>query len=427
MKCSPLMILLAATVLAGCTSSESREVVGPPDRPTDTTRTPGGEVQRAQLTITVQLAPEDSAVARALGWAGERVPGAQLELQRVGSTTRLTTTADASGVATVSDLLPGGYTIGVVRTFTATEAQALATGGVEVDALGGARGVSVAAPSTSTTVAPNAGRRGSLVISELTASRRFAQGVGDYFNWQWVELYNNSDTTIYLDGKTLLKAFPGGYDYPNFPCSRYEDIRRDSLGIWGRFLYQFPGPGSSHPLPPGGIATLAVDALDHRPIVENTFDLTFAPFEFRGSGDANNPEAADMLSIGPSDASGILGGFLLHENREVIAIAEFVDPRSLPTRFIPGTTITLVRLPAERILDVAVHRRVLQESYPPCGESSVHPRFDRQDAHLLTDYDTRSMQRRVLRTLPDGRKILQRTGTSSRDFEAATPTPFAIP
>lgn len=427
MKCSPLIILLAATVLAACSSRESREVVAPPDRPTDTTRTPGGEVQRAQLTITVQLDPEDSAVARALGWAGGRVPGAQLELQRVGSTTRLTTTVDASGIATVGDLLPGSYTIGVVRTFTSGETQTLADASLDVDALGGGSGVTVAAPSTSSTIAPRAGRRGSLVISELTASRRFAQGIGDYFNWQWVELYNNSDTTIYLDGKTLLKAFPGGYDYPNFPCTRYTDIRQDSLGIWGRFLYRFPGRGSSHPLPPGGIATLAVDALDHQPIVENTFDLTVAPFEFRASGDANNPAAADILSIGPSDGSGMPGGFMLHENREVIAIAEFVDVATLARRQQVNTTLELVRIPATALLDVAVHRRVFQESYPPCGESSVHSRFDRQDAHLLTNYDARSMQRRVLRTLPDGRKILQRTGTSSRDFEARAPTPFALP
>lgn len=424
----PACFLLATAVmcLAGCTTSESRDVVGPPAGGPDTT---GGEVPRARLTVTAQLGLEDSAIARVLGWEERRVPGATIEVQRRFSTGTWSATADARGVTTLDDLLPGLYSIGVLRTFTTAEAQALAAAGVEVDALGGASGISVAAPGTSTTAMLVAGRRGSLVISEMTASRRYSQSAGDYFNWQWLEIYNNSDTTIFLDGKSVLKAFPGGYDYPNFGCARYEDIRRDSLGIWGRFLWRFPGTGTTYPLAPGGIATLAVDALDHQSLIHDAHDLTSAPFEFRGSSDANNPAAADLISIGPTHASAIYGGggFILHENREVIAIADFVEVRSLPTRFIPGTTTTLVRLPAERIIDVAVHRKEFQETAAPCGESSVHPRFDRQDARLLTNYDARSMHRKVLRTLPDGRRILQRTGTSSRDFEARTPTPFAFP
>jgi hypothetical protein len=135
-----------------------------------------------------------------------------------------------------------------------------------------------------------------------------------------------------------------------------------------------------------------------------------------------------MVPLGPgSGDTGFHHGLLWNQVWEVVALAEAVDVATLPQQFYHGgTTDKLVRVPADKLLDVVTDRTVMEDRYAPCPEA-VNARFDRQSAHVITDLDTRSLHRKVVATLPDGRKVLLRTKTSARDFEAAAPTPFAIP
>ena len=111
---------------------------------------------------------------------------------------------------------------------------------------------------------------------------------------------------------------------------------------------------------------------------------------------------------------------------EVVVVASRTDLAALPNRLIPGSsTRRMLRLPGESILDVVTDNIVLSSPYPDCSQA-VNARFDLQSAHVITDTDTRSLQRKVVATLADGRKVLLRTKTSARDFEAAAPTPFVI-
>lgn len=420
--------VLAALLLAACSSTETREVVGP-GSDTGNTGSGGNGVGstplRATLTVTVVPTPDDAAAASALGWTAG-VPRAQVVVQREGSAASVSATSDAAGFARFPDLVTGSYRVSVVRLLSTDESAAMPPAYGVVDAWGGSGTSVLASSGTTITVTVSAGRRGSLVISEVTASRIFAPSIGDYVNGQFLELYNNGDTALYLDGKSVVKGLPGWHDYPNFPCSLYAHLHGDSLGIWTSYVYRFPGDGDDHLLPPGGVVLIATDAVDHRPIVSGGIDLTGAPFEFRGNNDVDNPLAADMLSLGPRNG-GLLGyGLFYYETREVLVVADRLDVATLATARSPSDH-PLVRVPAASLLDVVTLYQDVLNRYPACGESSVHPRFDRQDAKLLTTYDTRSAQRRVIGSLPDGRRILLRTGTSARDLEAATPTPGFIP
>ncbi|MGI8842070.1 MAG: DUF4876 domain-containing protein [Gemmatimonadaceae bacterium] len=419
-----LLRLAGLAVVLGCGTSETRDVVGPG---VDTTDPGGGNVQRATLTVTSIVGPDAQAQAAALGW-GSVVGNAQITVVRVGSSTPLSAVSNAAGVAVFSDLLPGSYRISGGRVLDAAERAQLESAGHPADALGGGLTVTIAAPASTAALPLNAGSRGSMVWSEVTGSLMRDPAAGDYFFGQFVEIHNNSDTTIFLGGKTLAKALPGTFDYPMFPCSLYDAYNQDPLGIWARYIYRFPGGVMSHPLAPGARIVIAVDAIDHSAIVTGGPDLRGADFEFRGSQDVDNPAVPDMVSIGPSDGGGTFGhGLVLNEIREVLVLAEHVDASSLPTTQI--TDRPYARIPADAILDVVTLRRELQSPnpYPQCSESAVHPRFDRQDAELLTRYDPNSAQRRVLLKLPGDSAILQRSGTSSVDFIEGEPTPGSTP
>lgn len=84
----------------------------------------------------------------------------------------------------------------------------------------------------------------------------------------------------------------------------------------------------------------------------------------------------------------------------------------------------LVRIPGHKVLDVLTSAIDLTDLYPPC-RVPVAERFDRQEIVAIKGIDTRSVQRRVL-SVVNGREMLLRTKTSSRDFRAFAPSPGRI-
>lgn len=419
--------------LGACRVDTARYPVEPPvdTSGTDTTDTTGGggTVQRATLTLDVRLSESDSTVARALELPADRsVAGATIVLRRGTSMSTTTATTDSAGRVRLPDLLPGSYSVSLIRPLTPDEAVRLEPADRDVTALGGGLTLEVQAPSAAGVLVAHAGRRGSLVISEVARSAPRTPSGEFYLYGHFLEIYNNSDTTIFLDRKTVGKALPGWADYPSFPCANEEPYRMDSLGIWAAWFYRFPGDGDDHPLRPGEAVIVASDAIDHTTIDPQQPDLSGAQFEFRGTSDVNNPLAADMISIGTRDGGMPLGhGLRFNDLQGVVFLADPVDTAAIPRAQPPSYTFQFARIPAERILDVLTYQSAdYVYDYPLCGPS-VNPRFDRQRGAFLTGEDRRTMQRKVASILPDGRRILLRTKTSARDFEARATSPFAIP
>lgn len=98
-------------------------------------------------------------------------------------------------------------------------------------------------------------KNGSLVISEFHYHQPpawMSGGVVGYFWFYWyIELYNNSDTTIYLDGKIVGRGFNYHLDATLWPCAETEPFRNEPRGMWSRLFQAFPGSGHDYPVAPG--------------------------------------------------------------------------------------------------------------------------------------------------------------------------------
>ena len=420
-------VIVIGALLCACTGTETRL---PTDTPPDTTG--NGGVQRATLTVRVTTAAPDTAIVRALGWTAAALPGAQVILRRGGSSLIDTALADAGGVAVFSGILPGQYTVSALRLLSGGERNGLDPADQDVNAFGGGADLTVTAPTTSSTMVAAAGRRGSLVISEIWPAKPFQPSGSIYYFGDFIELYNNSDTTVRLAGKLFLQAMGGWYDNPQFPCAEYDPFAGDSLGLWARYVWRFPP--NTRALGPGETAVIATDALDHTALAQGVFDLSFSDAEFRGGSDADNPSVPDMLSVGPNDGNNWTQGhgYYLIQVREVIAIADDVDLTALPrmTYATSTTSNDYIRIPASQVLDVLFSHvtGLIPPAYPPC-RVAVHPSLDRQMLNILPSLDPedRGVARPVIYTQPDGQKVLLRTRSSARDFVLAAPSPFSIP
>jgi hypothetical protein len=383
---------------------------------------------RGPLTLSIQPDPEDTAVARELGWS-TGIPGAEVTVSPGNADTATgppvaTLLTDSAGRVSVPDLPDGHYLVEVRRVLTSAEAGRLAANEDVVGFM--AREIVVRG---SATVAVPASRRHSLVISEWAFQPAFVVGVGWYSFGGFLELANNSDTTVYLDGLVIGEGFFGvAIDAHPGTCANYEPQANDPDGVWTRYLDSLPGTGHTYPLAPGATAVIATDAIDHSGVVPGGLDLSHADFEFAGTADVDNPGVPNTVSIGLADYVHGHGLYLNDIDGEVVFIALPVDVAALPQT----SNHIVARVPRARILDVISLLETFQSSYPFCPQL-VHHNFDRYRARLMVDEPwnqspgLHSVQRKAAYTRADGRKILQHTRTTNADFFWGLRTPGQLP
>ncbi|HYT82689.1 MAG TPA: hypothetical protein VEK86_04515 [Gemmatimonadales bacterium] len=366
-----------------------------------------------------------SRVAESLGWS-DGVPGAQVRLHRMeepyDAVYWTAAVADTTGVATFADLLDGLYEVEVSRPLTAPEG-ALAN---DARVLAGGRRMYLPTPRVEgVTVAPD--HRGSLVFSEvdLDDPSTFETGGRDYPGAKYFEVYNNSDTTIYLDGKYWGIGWHFNRDYPYWPCAQTSVIRNDPEGVWAEWILRFPGRGQDYPLQPGEAALVAKAAIDHRPVHAALPDLRGADFEWGGG----NPDVPNLDDIGLRPMHPFWPGYGAPE-----FLSEPVDLTTLPRYVDPHSGSAWVRIPRASLLDTWVNTidwtTFSYVATPACLED-MHRSFERLAGPAsfwqIDLSQGLSHQRRVLTVLPDGRKILQDANTSMVDFVKAPRTPGWIP
>ncbi len=401
-KCVPA-VWLAAIALAAITAC---------DTPGVTLVDP--DIVTGQDSVKFHVSLEDSLLAQALGWENG-VPGAEIQLHRIVDPFQPhVLLTDSAGSAYISNLLPGLYKIAAYRVLSAEETGP--TGGL-VRAFGDGfkQGIGGTAKITMKLAADQAG---SLVVSEVYYGG--LTHANDYYWANFTELYNNSDTTVYLDG--MLWGYAFGISYSNvLTCEDNEAFREDPAGLWSLEFHQFPGSGRDYPVAPGQVVTIAQDALDHSQVDPTLPDLSQADFELEGSADPDNPDVPNMPARGPT--TNPFGHGMGLSTLKVMFLALPVDVASLETK-VHMNGRRYVRIPTERILDVRNGVMEALDSDPAKYLPTyyclnwVNREFDRLESAVVyyPDHNNKdSVHRRVLRTVA-GHTILQDLNTSRLDF-----------
>lgn len=280
-------------------------------------------------------------------------------------------------------------------------------------------------------------RPGTIVISEvyMQSPQPYEIGGEVYPYSLYLELANNSDQTIYLDGMLVGKAYFFWEDasrWGHHACGDTEPMRHDSAGVWSHIMWRIPGAGTDHPLAPGGAAVLAVSAADHTGVHPSMLDLSDSAFEFGLAGAADNPAAANLELLGPNAPNTVVNDFSIAWAFWFVAAPG--DVATFPRAYDPGFADRKVeywRVPRALLLDVAfiswdaTGGCCIPWLPLPCHDP-VHPDFDRIPGGFLSDFDLyHSAQRRSV--IIDGHRRLLDTQTSAVDFTKAARTPGWLP
>jgi hypothetical protein len=407
------VVVLVPVLVVACSGGEVKVVEPPP---------PGA----SSLTITIAPDPADIGAAQALGWSAG-IPGAEVKVSPVDSTlgSTQTLTSSAAGTVTVSGLKEATYLVETRRPFSSSD---LAKSGVgDADGFAGRSFIQVSPSVPATTVLVPASRRRSLLIEEFSWYPVLLPGGTGYYDGGFIELYNNSDTTVYLDGMTIgqpMEIF-NNFD-PPFQCSTFETYRNDPTGIWAQMHFMFPGTGRDYPLAPGRLTVVAQDAIDHRAIYPGLPDLSGAQFEFLGPADVDNPASVNLIDR--SYDSGNPHGMTHIASGGTFFLASKVDHSQLATGRDPRSSRIIYKYPASTILDLfsTVFAVNGHPEWPYCSEL-VNKAFDREFGRFLTGDDTTEFKfsevRKIIGTTADGRPIVQSSRSSAADFVKGPLTP----
>ena len=117
-----------------------------------------------------------------------------------------------------------------------------------------------------------AGIKGNVIFKELY----FCGVPSYYFRDQCYELYNNSNSVVYLDGLHLANLAPST---ATTSLPTWEDGLENF--VYAERVWKFPGDGDDYPLQPGESIVVAQHARNHQEAnAESPVDLSGAEFEF---------------------------------------------------------------------------------------------------------------------------------------------------
>lgn len=212
------------------------------------------------------------------------LPGAKVSIQARSHEYVTVGESDETGVAGFVGLAAGDYTVFARREIVLGAQKKVFTGFADVHVAGTD---AVADTLYLSTVTVN-----SLMINEVYYCG--CDYSKYYFYDQFVELYNSSQDTLYLDGCIITRS-------SSTNVTDLEDIDF----VRAVYAFQFPGTpitGRQYPIFPGQLVVIAADAVDHSAYANNGADLSNADWEFFNplGSDYDVPGIPNIVSIHPS-------------------------------------------------------------------------------------------------------------------------------
>jgi hypothetical protein len=113
------------------------------------------------------------------------------------------------------------------------------------------------------------------VFSEICTTGTLYPNGKNYNYDAYFIITNNSDVVLYADSVALIES-----QYQSASSGKQDwnpDVRPYAIPAGAVFM--IPGSGKDHPVKPGESIVIANNAMDHRTVNENSYDLTGADFE----------------------------------------------------------------------------------------------------------------------------------------------------
>ncbi len=337
-----------------------------------------------------------------------------------GTETKVKT--DAAGNANFSDLIPGFYDISVSKSLTASEALAL-TGISSAITLNVIKNNVNIQPTTMNNISLRlAGSAvGSLVIKEVYYTGSSTLSGGTYFSDQFVEIYNNSTDTIFLDNLCIADVFgASGLINSNTVPTQFKD---DQANVYVNSVWRIPGTGTQRPLAPGNSIVIAQDGVNHKEAGLNPnspVNLSAADWETYNERPDNRD--ADAPNVPNLEKLYFTGGFdwLITVFGPGIVIFKTTDFSTLAKAAIPGSTQPeRIKIPNALIIDsFEALKDASSGSY-----KRIPVALDAGFAFATSTYTGESFIRKTSSTVGT-RRVLQDTNNSTNDFiKLSTPKP----
>ncbi len=274
-----------------------------------------------------------------------------------------------------------------------------------------------------------------LVLSEIFfASTQTPDGKQYDIGDQFFEIYNNSDQVMYADGLCIAESELLTTNKLN---EYTPNILNDAVPVSS--VYMIPGSGKDHPIKPGETMLISDIAINHKEKNPNSFDLSKSDFEwFDGADiDVDVPEVPNLIKM-VSTSKSIwylhnrgFKSYILFKMDKMITPEQFTTEYAYQYKyhFVLGDISIWMdfdawQVPNKYIIDAVecsipsdfqwlVMAPQLDISYTHCGDGDAS-RYGK------------SVKRKVIAE-KDGRKILQDTNDSAKDFISnAVPSPGVI-
>ena len=341
-------------------------------------------------------------------------------------TANLTT---AQGIASFTGITPGTYTVTASVSLSSSEAEALTGIAQEIQLSGVSSNVNLmAGQEVPVDINLDGSPLGGLVFKEVYYTGSKTPSEGNYFSDQFIELYNNSTETIYLDNLYIADIYgvSGLINSSNVP-TQFQD---DQNNVYANSVWKIPGSGTDHPLAPGESIVIAQDGVNHQLDELNPnspVDLSAADWETYNVRDDNRD--ADAPAVPNLERMYFTGGFdwLITVFGPGLVIFRTDDFDSLEQVPYPDPEYAdifdpRVKIPNELVIDAF---EALKDSNSGSFKR-IPVALDAGFVYADDTYTAQSFRRKVATTI-EGRVVLKDSNNSTEDFEILdTPTPGSL-
>ena len=368
-----------SVLLAGCSN-----ILGTDPKPDKTER-----------EIEFQITLKDNSGFMQILFGSDKVRGAEVTLKSNLLGNEYNLISDSNGVIKINGIISDKYIITVTRKMSSGEMEFIGGTTVRLVKLVNKNTriieLNAASPANIDLEMDMVVGGSPIVISEIYACG--PQGSGLYYHDKYVEVFNQSDTVLYLDKMMIAIVYTNSNTGLHY--------RDDPEFIHSKSIWIFPGTGKDYPIQPGQFVLCAEDAIDHRLNAPNSVDLSHADFEFYkdDAPDIDNPAIPNMIKIYQTSGNDwLIGGetgALILANFSADSLLPFDDQFLIPYR----TVFDGVEYKAD---PTKLDKKILNEG------------IDAGSTGGIQFYTGKSMERILISNT--GRKVLKDENNSSVDF-----------